>query len=139
MKIIVNSQIIVEDPSKEIKDYCKQKLEIKNPEIARYKAMKIWTGKIPKTIKMYYINENKYVLPLGCIDDIFKIHNNLKNYDIQFKKHKKIIFPKSNIIPYNYQEKAIEEMIKAKRGILVAKCRCWEKYYCFRNNTKIGL
>lgn len=40
MKITINSQIIVENPSKEIKDYCKNKLTIKNPEIQRREAMR---------------------------------------------------------------------------------------------------
>lgn len=123
MKITVNSQIIVENPTKEIKDYCKSKLTIKNPEVQRRQAMGFWTGNIEKNIKMYTINENKYILPIGCIDDIYKIDNNLDDYAIEFKKHKKIDFPENNITPYPYQEKAIQNMIKAKRGILVAKCR----------------
>lgn len=138
MNITINSQIIVENPSKEIKEYCKQNLEIKNPEIQRYKAMGLWTGRIQKIIKMYSINENKYILPLGCIDDIYKIDNNLKDYNIEFKKHQKLTFPESNITPYEYQEKAIQEMIKVKRGILCAKCRCRQVYNHIRNNKKIA-
>ena len=122
MKIIVNSQIIIENPSKEIKEYCKSTLTIKNPDIAKKQAMGFWTGNIPKYIKMFTINENKYILPLGCIDDIFQIHNKLEDYDIQFIEHEKLKFPENNLEPYPYQEKAINEMIKAKRGILVAKC-----------------
>lgn len=123
MKITINSQIIISNPTKEIKEYCKQNLEIKNPEIQRKMAMGFWIGNTPKYIKMYSINDNKYILPLGCIDDIFNIDNNMEDYNVEFQEHNKLNFPKSNIIPYDYQEKAIERMIKAKRGVLVAKCR----------------
>lgn len=139
MKITINSQIIVENPNKEVKDYCQNKLTIKNPEIQRRQAMGFWAGNVEKNIKMYTINENKYVLPMGCIDDIYEIDNNLSDYNIEFKEHKKLDFPKSNITPYPYQEKAIQEMIKVKRGILVAKCRCWKKYNGIRNNQKIRI
>lgn len=123
MKITINSQIIIEEPSKEIKDYCKNNLVMNNPKLIVLKKMGKYIENKPKVIKMYYVNGNKYILPLGCLDDIYKLHNDLKDYKIEFKQHEKLKFPESNITPYPYQEKAIEYMIKAKRGILVAKCR----------------
>lgn len=106
MKITLNSQIIVENPSKEIKDYCKNKLTIKNPEIQRREAMGFWVGNIEKNIRMFTVNDNKYILPLGCIDDIYEIHNNLEDYNVEFKKHEKLDFPKSNITPYRLSRKS---------------------------------
>lgn len=40
MKIKIDSQIHISNPTKEIKDYVKQELEIKNPEIQKKKAMR---------------------------------------------------------------------------------------------------
>jgi len=54
MKITINSQIIVENPNKEIKDYCKNKLTIKNPEIQRREAMRILGRKYRKKYKNVY-------------------------------------------------------------------------------------
>ena len=40
MKIKIDSQIHISNPTKEIKNYVKQELEIKNPEIQKKKAMR---------------------------------------------------------------------------------------------------
>lgn len=122
MKIQINSQIYISDPTQEIINYCKKKLTIKNPEIQKKKAMGFWTHNIPDTIRMYSINENTYVLPLGTIDDIWKIDSEIKDYEINFGKHNKLDFPNSSLNLYDYQENAVKEMIKAKRGILESKC-----------------
>lgn len=41
MKFEVDSMIKIENPSKEIKEYCKSFLTLKNPEIQKRKAMRI--------------------------------------------------------------------------------------------------
>lgn len=122
MKILVNSEIIIEYPTKEIMDYCKRELIIPNPDIQRKKAMGFWTGNLPKEIKMFSKNEKSYIIPIGCIDDIWKMHPFKQDYIIDFGKHKKLKFPENKLTPYDYQEKAINHMIKAKRGILNARC-----------------
>lgn len=121
MKLTINSQIIIEEPSQAIKDYCKTNLTIKNPEIQKKQAMGFWTGNISKYIKMYSINGDKYILPMGCIDDIWQMRDDCE-YKIDLKDHLKLDFPKSNITLYDYQEQAVNEMITHKRGILESKC-----------------
>lgn len=49
MKIKVNSKITICDPSKDIIQYCKDFLTIKNPDIQRKRAMRILYRKF-KTI-----------------------------------------------------------------------------------------
>lgn len=122
MKIKVDSKIYIENPSKEIIEYCKKELTIVNPEIQRKQAMGFWAGNLPKYIKMYSKNGNDLILPIGCIDDIWSIYPVKGNYEINFGNHDKLIFPKNKLKPYDYQEKAIQEMIKSKRGILNARC-----------------
>lgn len=122
MKILVDSVITIINPSKEIKDYCKEFLTFKNPEIQRKQAMGFWTGNLKPTIYLYSKRDDSYILPIGCLDDIWKINPNLEDYTVNFGKHKKIEFPKLSFEPYPYQEKAINAMIKAKRGILKANC-----------------
>lgn len=122
MNIKVDSVITIINPSKEIKKYCKEFLTLKNPEIQRKQAMGFYTGNLKPTIYLYSKKDNNYILPIGCLDDIWKINPNLKDYTINFGKHEKIDFPKLSFEPYPYQEKAINAMIKAKRGILKANC-----------------
>ena len=122
MKIKVDSRIEILEPNKEIIDYCKDFLTLKNPEVQKKKAMGFWTGNLPKDIKMYSLNGNNIIIPIGCIDDIWTIHPVKTDYIINFGKHDKLEFPKSEINPYDYQEEAIQKMIKSKRGILNARC-----------------
>lgn len=122
MLIKVDSMVRIFEPTKEIKNYIKENLRFANPEVQKKKAMGFWCGNIPKEIKLYSKDGDNYVLPLGVIDDIWNIHNDLKDYNIDFGKHKKLNFPENNLKLYDYQEEAVEYMIKAKRGILESKC-----------------
>lgn len=51
MKIKVDSMIEIIEPSKEIIDYCKDFLTLKNPEIQKKKAMRILDWKSSKRYK----------------------------------------------------------------------------------------
>lgn len=122
MKIIIDSQIRIKNPSKEIIDFCKKELVIPNPEIQKKKAMGFWTGNLQKTIKMYSIHGDTYVIPIGEINNIWHLHPVKEDYYINWGNHKKINFPNNNLKLYDYQENAVQEMLKVKRGILSSKC-----------------
>ncbi len=138
MKIYVDSEIKIQNPNKEILDYCKNELTIKNPDIQKKQAMGFWTGNLPKEIKMYSKNANTIIIPLGCIDDIWQIDSNKNDYIINFGIHEKLEFPKNKLKPYDYQEKAIKAMIKAKRGILQAKCGSGKSIMALEIIRRIG-
>lgn len=138
MNIIIDSQIKVLNPNKEILDYCKKELTVKNPEIQRKQAMGFWIGNLPKEIKMYSKNGNDLILPIGCIDDVWHIHPFQEDYIINFGKHEKINFPENILKPYDYQEKAIQEMIKSKRGILNARCGAGKSIMAIEIIRRIG-
>ena len=138
MKIYIDSEIMIKNPNKEILDYCKNELTIKNPDIQKKKAMGFWTGNLPKEIKMYSKDEGNIIIPLGCIDDIWRIYPNMQDYTINFGEHKKINFPENKLKPYDYQEKAIQAMIKAKRGILQAKCGSGKSIMAIEIIRRIG-
>ena len=136
MKIYINSQIRIENATKDVINYIKSNLEIPNPEIAKKTAMGFWCGNIPKTLKAYSKNGNDYIIPLGEIDNIWKLHPIKEDYDVNFGEHEKLNFPTNKLELYDYQEKAVQEAIKFKRGILSSKCRFRKIYNGFRNNKK---
>lgn len=122
MKIQIDSQIKIENPTKEIEDFIKKELSIKNPELQKKQAMRLPIRGIPKEIKMYSKNENSYIIPIGEINNIWKLNPNKEDYSINFGKHEKLNFPKNDLKLYDYQEKAVNKMIEVKRGILSSKC-----------------
>ena len=138
MKIYIDSEIKIHEPSKEILQYCKDNLTIKNPEIQKKQAMGFWTGNLPKEIKMYSRNANNIIIPLGCIDDIWQIYPNKNDYTINFGTHEKLEFPDNKLKPYDYQERAIQAMIKSKRGILQAKCGSGKSIMALEIIRRIG-
>lgn len=135
MKIIINSQIRIIDITEEVEDFITTQLEITNPELQKKKAMGFYAGNIPKTLKSYSKNGNDYIIPIGEIDNIWKLHPIKEDYIVNFGEHKKLDFPQSNIKLYDYQEKAVENMIKSKRGILSSKCGS-RKIHSFIGNYK---
>lgn len=72
-------------------------------------------------------------MPIGEIDNVWKMYPHKEDYTINFGKHEKLNFPKCNITPYGYQEEAIQYMMHCKRGILQSKCRKWKIYNGVRN------
>lgn len=123
MKIQIDSQIRISDISKEVEQFIKKELEMPNPEIQKKQAMGFWCGNIPKTLKAYSKNGNDYIVPIGEIDNIWKLYPIKEDYTINLGKHNKLNFPKNTLKLYDYQEKAVQEAMKFKRGILSSKCR----------------
>lgn len=122
MKIYVDSQIRIKDISKKVEQFIKKELEIINPEIQKKQAMGFWCGNIPKTLKAYSKNGTDYIIPLGELDNIWELHPIKEDYIVKFGEHKKLSFPENTLKLYDYQEKAVNEAIKFKRGILSSKC-----------------
>ena len=83
-----------------------------------------------KEIKLYTKKDGNYILPIGCLKDIWNLHPYKEDYIVDFGKHEKIEYPKLKFDLFPYQNEAVEKMIKAKRGILQAPCRKWQINLC---------
>lgn len=138
MNVKIDSQIRISEPTKEVENFIKKELEIKNPEIQKKQSMGFWCGNIAKTLKGYTKNGNDYIIPMGEIDNIWKLHPVKDDYEINFGLHNKLEFPKNNLKLYDYQEKAVQEMIKAKRGILSSKCGSGKSIMALEIVKRIG-
>ncbi len=138
MKIIINSQIKIKNPTDVIKQYIKKELSIPNPDVQKKNKMGFWTGNIPRTLKMFSINDGDYILPIGEIDNVWKLHPIKKDYEIDFGKHEKLNFPENKMKLYDYQEEAVNKMIKAKRGILSSKCGSGKSIMLLEMIRRIG-
>lgn len=118
----VSNQIIIskkEHCYNDILDYAKQHLTVPNPEYTKKVRMGFWLGNTPKTISLYQTIDDNLVLPYGTLKDVLSISP-------------KIIVEKEFAVPqtvdyncsvplYDYQSKAVDEMIKGYYGILQSK------------------
>lgn len=117
MRITVSNVLLVENPTLELKNWCKKNLIIINPDYAKKQRMGLWLGDTPKTLTLFEQNEDKLILPFGVLKSLPTSITMEAIFKSDFKEAKKIDF-KGQVPLFDYQEKAVSEMINAKYGIL---------------------
>ena len=117
MKITLSNIIEIQDPTKEILDYCKKELTFNNPDYIKKQRMGFWIGKTPRVISLYDYYQDNIYLPIGCFEDIWNIHpvkEDYKDYSISNKAN-----IKSNIVLRDYQEPCANALKKYVNGIFI--------------------
>ena len=117
MLVIISNVLEIQQPTKDILDYCKKVLTISNPEYEKKKHLGFWLGKTAKTIKLYEKYNDNIYLPIGCFSDIFAIHSKIEDYTDYTSVSKRNI--QSNIILRSYKEPCINAVKKYMKGILL--------------------
>ena len=119
MNTTISNRIYIEDPSQEVKEWVKSSLEFPNPEYAKKERMGFWTGRTPKTIRLYEWNGNTLILPFGVIRELLPM---LKGTGMrcEFRQDTVVNYGGINMGLFDYQELAVRKMIEATYGILKA-------------------
>ena len=119
MKAIVGKEIRVIEPSPDFRAMVESELTVSNPDFARLKKMGKWTGGTPSTIRFYRTEGKDIILPFGCLKEyVFK---NIKDVEADFEQTENVLY--TQYVPlYEYQDKAVEEALAKRNGILVAPC-----------------
>lgn len=118
MKTIISNEIFIENPNEEIQKWCKKNLIYKNPDYIKKQRMGLWVGNTPRTFQMYKVTNRNYILPFGVLR---RIWNYIKKDEFEVRFKVKKIYPRSLITLYDYQEIAVQKMLKSKNGILISK------------------
>lgn len=117
MKVTLSNIIQIEEPTKEIIDYCKKQLTFSNPEYIKKQRMGFWVGKTPKSIKLYDCYNDCIYLPIGCFEDVWNLHPIKEDYkDYSITKKRNI---KSNIVLRDYQKPCADALKKYVNGVFV--------------------
>lgn len=118
VKVIISNEITITEATQEILDWCKRELVLPNPEYAKKERMGLWVGNTPRTLSLYKINGNSVIIPIGAFKFIKPI---LNTYNIEYEQkmaNNEHIDYNAEVSLYDYQEKAVEQMLKAGYGIL---------------------
>lgn len=116
MRTTVANMIYIEEPTDAVKRWAKENLEFPNPEYEKKQRMGFWLGRTPKTLRLYEWRGKTLVVPFGVLKDIWQMVNK-ERFDVEFHADKTV--PYGDPVPlYDYQRVAVNEMIKAKFGIL---------------------
>ena len=119
MQVIVSNNITIHEPTNEIKQWCKTNLTIDNPDYAKKVRMGFWVGNTPKTLNLYEVHGDNYVIPYGALKQIQPM---IKDAAVtsEFKPFETINYGEP-VSLYPYQEKAVTEVKKGLYGILQSK------------------
>lgn len=120
MKIIVDNtlRIIGGVNNKQLMQYCKENLSIKNPEYLQNQRLGFSVYRIPKMLYWYEKRGYDLILPFGCLKDIYSLYPYKNDYVLNYNKPTPLIY-KSNIKLYDYQGKAKNKALSAKNGVIV--------------------
>lgn len=117
MTVNVSNVITITEPSLNLLAWCKRNLRIDNPEYTKKSRMGFWLGNTADKIDLYEMRGDVLILPFGLLRSIpYEIIEKAK-FTADFVPIKQVDF-KANIPLYNYQEEAVQAMLKAKYGIL---------------------
>lgn len=121
MNITVDNRIRISNPTPAIQKWCKENLVLDNPDYYKLERMGKWTGNTPQSIWLYEKMGNELWLPFGCLQDVWRMCVRSVHWSVQIPEIRSFKF-KSNIKLYPYQEKAVNEAIREKNGVLVMPC-----------------
>lgn len=122
MNFILSNKVIIEDPTPEMLAYCKSTLSFPNPDYLKKEAMGKWTGNTQREIVLYERASNRLYIPFGECKAIYKrFKNDITRVDVRICPIRAREYD-SRINLYDYQENAVEAVLRAKNGILVAPC-----------------
>lgn len=138
MKIIVDNIIRIINAEPIIEKYCKTNLEIDNPQYAQNERLGFPTYNIPRRLYWYEKHGNDYILPFGCFKDIYKLYPIKEDYSLKCL-NPNIIYYKSNIKLFNYQEKAKNEALKSKNGVIVMPAGSGKTQTALQLISELGL
>lgn len=138
MRLTFANDIRIEHPTDEFLVYAKTKLVLDNPEYYKKEKMGFWIGNTEKTLDLYATDGDTLILPFGCLNDVWKILKNVPSssyvYETKFAPKQPLkIYEKFNneLVLYDYQQRALEALLRGKNGVLEGSCGC--------GKTQIGL
>ena len=122
MNFTLTNKVIIEDPTPEMLAYCKITLSFINPDYLKREEKGKWTGNIQREIVLFERAGNRLYLPFGTCKNIYLL------FKKDITRVESLICPLrareygSHINLYGYQQNAVEAVLRAKNGILVAPC-----------------
>ena len=122
MNFYLSNKAIIEDYTHEMLAYCKSTLTFPNPDYIKREAMGKWTGNTQREIVLYERAGDRIYIPFGECQKVYKrFRNDITRVDVRICPLRAREYG-SNINLYDYQENAVEAVLRAKNGILVAPC-----------------
>ena len=134
----IKNELIIDNPTHAMREWCKDNLIIPNPQYAKAEARGKRTGNIAKTLQMYYTVGSQLRLPFGIARKFYKLFkNDVSQINALFAPIRRKTY-NSSINLREYQKNAVEAVLRAKNGILVAPCGSGKSEMALEIAARIG-
>ena len=122
MELIISNEITIHNPTDEVRKWIYDKLKVPNPEYDNKLRLGLWVGSTPKELKLYRTSGDSIVIPYGVRKSLFHAFPELRTekHDCKFAENKPVNY-NADIKLYDYQEKAVNSLVRAQGGILQSK------------------
>ena len=122
LELIISNEITIIDPAEEVRQWVYDKLKVPNPEYANKVKLGLWLGNTPKELKLYRTSGDSIIIPYGVRNSLFHAFPELNTYvnKFVFALDKPVNY-NADIKLYDYQEKAVNSLVRAQGGILQSK------------------
>ncbi len=117
MRITVKNVLVITEYSKEFLAWVKKEYTILNPEYEKKLRMGFWLGGTPENLRLYEIRNEQIILPYGCLDHIPMEYILDADIEMRVTEGEDIGLP-DNMQLYDYQQRAVDEMLRKGHGIL---------------------
>lgn len=119
MRFEISAGIKIYDISDELMSYIEDCLKLPNPEYQLRVRRGMWVGKTPRFIKLYEIYPDYVLIPYGCFARIKPFMEDSK-VTLNFAPITSVNY-NTDVSLYDYQELAVNSMLKQAFGILQSK------------------
>lgn len=103
--------------NEDLMKYCKDNLVIDNPEYENKKKLGLWLGNTPRKLNLYETDQEKVIIPFGELQNIWHL---IKDEDLETNFCTLPVEIKGECKLYDYQQEALDEILKKKNGVLVS-------------------
>ena len=122
MVLTISNEITIHDPTDEVKQWIYENLKVPNPEYSNKVKLGLWVGNTPKELKLYRTSGISIIIPYGVRKSLFHAFPEFRTirHKCEFAANKPVDY-NADIKLYDYQENAVNSLIRAQGGILQSK------------------
>ncbi len=117
----VGNDIRIEGTTQRLYEWVQKRLVIDNPEYEKKVRMGKWIGNTPQKISLYVRDAGGLRLPFGCFRELYTLFKDECTFEPQFSPLRRTSY-EGAINLYDYQEKAVNEALQKRNGVLVMPC-----------------
>lgn len=126
MRILISSEVTIYEPTDAVIVYCMDNFTVKNPEFERRLRQGLWLGNTPEYLDLYKKRGDHLIVPYGAYHALKNylwreglLENDDIDYDWDFAGNTSVDY-QADIPLYDYQETAVQAMLRKQYGILQA-------------------